>query len=86
MPEQAPPKKKAPLNPKRTPIHENDPLERRGVFVEALIPYTREEAILEAQRCIQCGKPWCMDECPIHQDARGYIKLMARRTSAAPAT
>jgi heterodisulfide reductase subunit A len=77
MPEQAAPKKKAPLNPKRTPIHENDPLERRGVFVEALIPYTREEAILEAQRCIQCGKTWCMDECPIHQDARGYIKLMA---------
>ena len=76
MPEQRPPKK-APLNPKRTPIHENDPVERRGVFVEALLPYTREEAILEAQRCIQCGKPWCTDECPIHQDARGYIKLMA---------
>ncbi|HII41246.1 MAG TPA: FAD-dependent oxidoreductase [Thermoplasmata archaeon] len=76
MPEQRPPKK-APLNPKRTPIHENDPMERRGLFVEALIPYTREEAILEAQRCIQCGRPWCTDECPIHQDARGYIKLMA---------
>lgn len=77
MPEQAPPKKKAPLNPKRTPIRENDPMDRRSVFVEALIPYTREEAVLEAQRCIQCGKPWCVDECPIHQDARGYIKLMA---------
>ncbi len=76
MPEQRPPKK-SPLNPKRTPIHENDPMERRAVFVEALIPYTREEALLEAQRCIQCGKPWCTDECPIHQDARGYIKLMA---------
>ena len=76
MPEQRPPKKN-PLNPKRTPIRENDPMERRAVFVEALIPYTREEALLEAQRCIQCGKPWCMDACPIHQDARGYIKLMA---------
>ena len=76
MPEQRPPKT-APLNPKRTPIRENDPMERRGVFVEALIPYTRQEAILEAQRCIQCGKPWCTEECPIHQDGRGYIKLMA---------
>ena len=75
MPEQAPPKKK--LNPKRTPIRENSPEERRGVFMEALLPYTREEAILEAQRCIQCGKPWCMEACPITQDARGYIKLMA---------
>lgn len=75
MTEQAPPRKK--LNPKRTPIRENDPNERRGVFMEALLPYTHEEAILEAQRCIQCGKPYCMETCPINQDARGYIKLMA---------
>ncbi len=75
MTEPAPPKKK--LNPKRTPIHENPPEERRGVFMEALLPYTKEEAVLEAQRCIQCGKPWCMEACPITQDARGYIKLMA---------
>ena len=76
MPEQRPPKK-APLNPKRTPIHENDPVERRGVFVEALLPYTREEAILEAPRGIQGGKPWGTDERPSHQDARGYITLRA---------
>ncbi len=76
MTEAAPaPKKK--LNPKRTPIRENDPTERRGVFMEALLPYTREEAVLEAQRCIQCGKPWCMEACPITQDARAYIKLLA---------
>ncbi|MEK6987248.1 MAG: FAD-dependent oxidoreductase, partial [Candidatus Thermoplasmatota archaeon] len=75
MAEQVPPKKK--LNPKRTAIWENSPDERRAVFTEALLPYTREEAILEAQRCIQCGKPWCMEACPINQDARGYIKLMA---------
>lgn len=76
MTEAAPaPKKK--LNPKRTPIRENDPAERRGAFVEALLPYTREEAILEAQRCIQCGKPYCMETCPIGQDARSYIKLLA---------
>ena len=71
----AAPKKK--LNPVRTPIRENDPVERRGVFVEALLPYTREETILEAQRCIQCGKPWCMEACPIGQDPRTYIKLIA---------
>ncbi|OGS46042.1 MAG: hypothetical protein A3K66_05815 [Euryarchaeota archaeon RBG_16_67_27] len=71
----AAPKKK--LNPVRTPIRENDPVERRGVFVETLLPYTREETILEAQRCIQCGKPWCMEACPIGQDPRTYIKLIA---------
>jgi len=74
---EAPPAPKKKLNPKRTPIHENPPEERRGVFIEALVPYTREEALLEAQRCIQCGKPYCIEACPIGQDARGYIKLLA---------
>jgi len=74
MSEPAPKRK---LNPRRTPIREVDPQERRGYFVEALVPYTREEAILEAQRCIQCGKPWCMEACPIAQDPRAYIKLIA---------
>ena len=75
MPEQAQPKKR--LNPQRTPIREVDPVERRAAFEEALLPYTREEMMVEAQRCIQCGKPWCVEACPIAQDARGYIKLIA---------
>ncbi len=74
MPEAAPKKR---LNPQRVPIREEDPTERRGAFMEALLPYTREEAIAEAQRCIQCGKPWCMEACPISQDARSYIRLLA---------
>ena len=71
----SPPRKR--LNPQRVTIHEEDPQERRGAFIEALHPYTREEAVAEAQRCIQCGKPWCMEACPISQDARSYIKLLA---------
>ncbi|OGS60168.1 MAG: hypothetical protein A3K59_02975 [Euryarchaeota archaeon RBG_19FT_COMBO_69_17] len=74
MSETAPKKR---LNPQRTPIHEVDPIERRGSFIEALLPYGRDEMIAEAQRCIQCGKPWCMEACPVGQDARGYIKLIA---------
>ena len=65
------------LNPRRTVIHEEDPGFRLGVFMEVLIPYTRDEAIAEAQRCIQCGKPWCMEACPIGQDPRTYAKLIA---------
>ena len=71
----SPPRKR--LNPQRVTIHEEDPQERRGAFIEALHPYTREEAVAEAQRCIQCGKPWCTEACPISQDARSYIKLLA---------
>lgn len=75
MPE-APPKKR--LIPRRVEIREIDPHERRAAFAEALLPYTREELIAEAQRCIQCGKPYCVEACPIGQDARGYLKLAAQ--------
>lgn len=74
MPEQAPKRR---LIPQRVPIPEVDPMERRGAFIESLLPYSREALIAEAQRCIQCGKPWCVEACPIGQDARGYLKLVA---------
>ncbi len=75
----SPPRKR--LNPQRVTIHEEDSQERRGAFIEALHPYTREEAVAEAQRCIQCGKPWYMEACPISQDARSYLIEKRGRTS-----
>lgn len=71
-------KPKSRLNPVRVTVKEVEPAERVKGFGEVIIPYTREEAIAEAQRCIQCGKPWCQEACPIGQDARGYIKLIAQ--------
>jgi len=71
------------LNPKRVPIRERDPATRRVAFEEAILAYTREEAIAEAQRCIQCGKPWCMESCPIGQDPRTYLRLIAAGDFAA---
>ena len=32
---------------------------------------------MEAQRCIQCRRPWCVEACPISQDCREYIRLVA---------
>jgi len=69
---------KSRLNPVRVKVREVEPSERTKGFGEVIIPYTREEAIAEAQRCLQCGKPWCQEACPIGQDARGYIKLIAQ--------
>ncbi len=69
------PKKR--LDPVRVKVREVEPAERVASFCEVVIPYTREEAIAEAQRCIQCGKPWCTEACPISQDARGYLRLVA---------
>ena len=51
--------------------------ERVGTFEEVLHAYSKEDAILEAKRCIQCRRPWCVEACPISQDAREYIRLVA---------
>jgi NADPH-dependent glutamate synthase beta subunit-like oxidoreductase len=62
----------------RTPITEDTGRSRRGSFGEILHAYTREEAVLEAQRCLQCAMPFCVQACPITQDCRGYIALIAQ--------
>lgn len=72
-PKVAPPK----LNPVRVPIIEEPVAERTTDFREVLHAYSKEDAILEAKRCIQCRRPWCVEACPISQDAREYIRLVA---------
>jgi len=62
----------------RTPIPEETREERAG-FGEILRSYTADEAVLEAQRCLQCAMPFCVQACPITQDCRGYISLVAQR-------
>ncbi len=61
------------LIPDRVRIQSLGPEERLSSFDEYLMPYTREMAIEEAQRCVQCAKPWCNLACPILQDARQYV-------------
>ncbi|MGD0250237.1 MAG: FAD-dependent oxidoreductase [Thermoplasmata archaeon] len=61
----------------RVEVSEEHPEERVQDFREVLRPYTRVEATLEAQRCLQCALPYCVEACPITQDCRGYISLIA---------
>ncbi|HYA10581.1 MAG TPA: FAD-dependent oxidoreductase, partial [Thermoplasmata archaeon] len=65
------------LNPVRVPIAEEPPPARVGDFRTILHAYSREDAVLEAKRCIQCRRPWCVEACPITQDCREYIRLIA---------
>jgi len=65
------------LNPVRVPVPEEPVDDRVGDFREVLHAYSREEAVLEAKRCIQCRRPWCVEACPITQDCREYIRLIA---------
>jgi len=62
----------------RTPIPEETRDERASTFGEILHAYSKDEAILEARRCLQCQMPFCVQACPISQDCRGYIILIAQ--------
>ncbi len=65
------------LDPVRVPVPEEAPAERTRDFREVLHAYSKEAAVLEAKRCIQCHRPWCVEACPITQDCKEYIRLIA---------
>jgi len=48
----------------RVPMREQDPKERIKNFNEVPYGYSLEEAIAEAQRCLQCKPPSCVEGCP----------------------
>jgi glutamate synthase (NADPH/NADH) small chain len=51
--------------------------ERRTTFKEVSHGLSREEAVEEAQRCLQCKKPPCVQACPSHAPARDYVKAIS---------
>ncbi len=51
---------------------------REGNFEEVQLPYTMEEAMEEASRCVTCGNPVCIDVCPLQTDIRGMCEAVAR--------
>ncbi len=50
--------------------------ERRTNFDEVALGYTLELARLEAERCLQCGKPHCVEGCPVGVDIPGFIEAL----------
>ncbi|HUI23747.1 MAG TPA: FAD-dependent oxidoreductase [Nitrososphaerales archaeon] len=51
---------------------------REGNFEEVQMPYTMEQAMAEASRCVTCGNPLCIDVCPLQTDIRGMCEAVAR--------
>jgi glutamate synthase (NADPH/NADH) small chain len=71
----------APIEPKRVgtfPFPKSDPKDRKENFSEVQQPYTRSEVVAEAQRCILCGTPVCIDACPVQMDVRGMCESISR--------
>ena len=67
-------KKKIP----RQAMPEQKPEVRRRNFKEVPIGYTKELAMQEAERCLQCKNPACMEGCPVSVDIPGFISLIKK--------
>ncbi|MBP8612435.1 MAG: NADPH-dependent glutamate synthase [Candidatus Atribacteria bacterium] len=64
------------VNKTLTPMKEQRPEERKKNFFEVPLGYTKEEAILEASRCIKCPTHPCINGCPVHINIPAFIKAI----------
>jgi glutamate synthase (NADPH/NADH) small chain len=51
-------------------------------FLEVALGYTEELAVAEAQRCLQCKKPFCVADCPVNISIPEFIEAIANRDFA----
>ncbi len=65
------------FNP-RTPMSILPPHVRKTSFQEVRKGYTLDEAIREAQRCLTCKNPRCVEACPIHFGIPAVFRLIAQ--------
>jgi len=80
-------KKYAALERHQVKMPERDPVERSQHFGEVNLGYGWAAALREAERCIQCAKPTCIDGCPVEIDIPRFIRhLLVRNVDAAVAT
>jgi glutamate synthase (NADPH/NADH) small chain len=56
---------------------EQDPAVRRSNMEEVALGYTQEQAIMEAERCLQCKNAPCISGCPVSIDIPGFIQAIA---------
>ncbi len=77
--------KMAKIVPKKNPMPSQPPKERVKNFDEVPYGYTKEVAIAEAQRCLQCKNSPCVSGCPVEINIPGFIKKIAEGDFAASA-
>ena len=69
------PSKKKEKKP-RVPMPEQPPEVRSHNFDEVPLGYSPEQAQAEAERCLQCKKPFCLEGCPVNIDIPAFIDLI----------
>jgi len=82
----------APLTPKARlaiPVQDmpsQDPAIRRANMGEVATGYTAEQAMVEAERCLQCKNAPCIAGCPVRVDIPGFIGKVREGEFAAAAS
>ncbi|HEX4857418.1 MAG TPA: NAD(P)-binding protein, partial [Usitatibacteraceae bacterium] len=61
----------------RTPMPEQAPEARIGNFEEVAMGYRMEDALVEAERCLDCADQPCVRGCPVGIDIPGFILKIA---------
>ena len=69
----------------RVPVREQDPKVRATNFEEVCYGYNKEEAMLEASRCLHCKNPRCVAACPVNIKIPDFIAQLTQGDIAAAA-
>ena len=71
------------IKPRQTPMRQQRPYVRIHNFNEVPLGYSEEEAIQEAERCLRCQYPTCVDGCPVNVDIPRFVGHVAEGDFAA---
>jgi homotetrameric NADPH-dependent glutamate synthase len=67
------------LLPHQVKMPERDAHERAQNFKEVNLGYNLQDALTEAERCIQCAKPTCISGCPVSINIPKFIRHIVVR-------
>ena len=67
------------MTPNKNPMPVQDPAVRNGNFDEVALGYTEEQAVNEAERCLNCKHRPCVGGCPVAIDIPGFIMKVKDR-------
>jgi len=72
-------KPKPKIQKESVPMPKQRPEVRRYNFDEVALGYNEEQALTEANRCLQCPQPKCIQGCPVEVEIPAFIKLLKEK-------
>ncbi|MEA1891936.1 MAG: glutamate synthase subunit beta [Campylobacterota bacterium] len=67
------------LNTERIEAEKRLVVERVKDFGEIYEVFERDDAATQSERCIQCGDPFCLNKCPLHNYIPQWLKSIAEK-------